>query len=135
MKPVIIERSSTVCPQCQEQLSSKILMHPIMPDMSHWLLPGIVHSTAYFSVPSIAVTRASLQRADDQRPHLTFRPQDFVVEAGRKSINLRRRSIHSYLDLFSSRQLLVMERAIELSTPIQVTALKSGAAAFDFVGI
>jgi putative DNA methylase len=39
---------------------------------------------------------------------------DFVIEAGPKSIDLVRRGIHNYLELFTGRQLLYLRRAIQL---------------------
>ena len=65
----------------------------------------------FFKTPA-AADLAAMQRANDRRPALAFTSQDFVVEPGHKSIQLVRRGIDNYLDLFSSRQLLVLERAI-----------------------
>src|SRR5690606_1221384 len=39
---------------------------------------------------------------------------DFGIEAGPKSIDLVRRGVNSYLELFSGRQLLYLRRAIQL---------------------
>jgi len=49
--------------------------------------------------------------ADACRAALPFDPDAFCVEGGDKSIQLLRRGIHSYLDLFSSRQLLFLDAA------------------------
>jgi putative DNA methylase len=54
------------------------------------------------------------QRADEQRSSLPLSPLDFAIEPGRKSQQLVNRRISSYLDLFSSRQLLYLARAVEL---------------------
>lgn len=47
--------------------------------------------------------------ADARRAALPFVPEAFCVEGGDKSIQLLRRGIHTYLDLFSSRQLLFLD--------------------------
>ena len=47
--------------------------------------------------------------ADAHRAALSFAPELFCVEGGDKSIQLLRRGIHTYLDLFSSRQLLFLD--------------------------
>ncbi|GAK55610.1 hypothetical protein U27_02444 [Candidatus Vecturithrix granuli] len=54
-----------------------------------------------------------LHQADRQREILDFGPtEDFAVQSGPKSDDLLRHHIHSYLDLFSSRQLLYLHQAI-----------------------
>ena len=65
----------------------------------------------FFKAPA-AADLAAIERANDKRPALAFIRHDFVVEPGHKSIQLIRRGIDNYLDLFSSRQLLVLEQAI-----------------------
>jgi putative DNA methylase len=55
----------------------------------------------------------ALAEADAQRATLPFAPADFQIGKGPKSKSLLARGITSYLDLFSSRQLLFLGRAIE----------------------
>jgi putative DNA methylase len=65
----------------------------------------------FFSAP----TSADLERrreADSLRPG--FRAGGFAVEHGPKSADLLAKGISCYLDLFSSRQLLYLKRAVEL---------------------
>ncbi len=58
---------------------------------------------------------ACIERADARRADLDFGPPcDFAIEPGPKSADLIRRGITSYLDLFSSRQLLYLRRAIDI---------------------
>jgi putative DNA methylase len=52
------------------------------------------------------------QRADARRAELPLRDGDFAVEGGNKSIQLLRRNISSYLDLFSGRQLIFLSEVI-----------------------
>ncbi len=55
-----------------------------------------------------------LRQANAEREQLPFAPADFVIEQGRKSRQLHARNIHNYRDLFSSRQLIYLHRAIQL---------------------
>ncbi len=52
-----------------------------------------------------------IRQADTRRSQLDLTCMDFAVLPGPKSTDLLRRSIHTYLDLFSSRQLLVFSAA------------------------
>ncbi len=55
-----------------------------------------------------------LERAQRARRDLSFDPAAFVILPGRKSVQLLNRGVDSYLDLFSSRQLLYLHHAIAL---------------------
>ena len=68
----------------------------------------------FFASPTLA-DLACIERADAQRASLDLgSPNDFVIEPGPKSGDLVRRGITSYLDLFSSRQLLYLRRVISI---------------------
>jgi len=68
----------------------------------------------FFARPNLA-DLACIERADAQRAGLHFGlPEDFTIEPGPKSTDLIRRGITSYLDLFSSRQLLYLRQAMDL---------------------
>lgn len=57
---------------------------------------------------------ARIQQVDEQRKNLDFgKTEDFTVHPGPKSDDLLRHNIGSYLDVFSSRQLLYLHQAIE----------------------
>jgi hypothetical protein len=56
--------------------------------------------------------RAILEKANSLRSALSLPPEQFCVVAGDKSIQLLHRQIANYLDLFSSRQLIVLSEAI-----------------------
>lgn len=109
----VIERSTGACPQCHETYRENLDV-PYYARYEALVVSSHCPQHKLFFRSVDPVTQASLDRADDLRPELTFRAQDFTVEPGRKSVHLRRRGIFSYLDLFSSRQLLVMERAVAL---------------------
>ena len=70
------------------------------------------HGT-FYSVPS-QLDLARIRQADALRKGLDFGPpEDFVVSDGPKSGDLLRHNVKSYLDVFSSRQLLYMHHAIQ----------------------
>lgn len=57
---------------------------------------------------------ARLDQAEAQRCKLEFGPpEDFRVKDGPKSRDLLKHNVHSYLDVFSSRQLLFLRQAIQ----------------------
>ncbi|MDX1413784.1 MAG: hypothetical protein R3293_06305, partial [Candidatus Promineifilaceae bacterium] len=109
----VIERSRSTCPQCRQTYQEDFSL-PYYARFEALAVAGHSRQHKLFFRAVDAATQASLQRADDQRSSLPFHAPDFIVEHGRKSIQLQRRGIRSYLDLFSSRQLLVTARAIEL---------------------
>lgn len=66
----------------------------------------------FFRPPS-KIDQDRIQQAEKQRPKLDFGSLDnFKVKDGPKSGDLLKRNIHSYLDIFSSRQLLYLHQSI-----------------------
>lgn len=66
-----------------------------------------------FFRPPGRIDQERIQQAEKQRPKLDFGGLDnFKVKDGPKSGDLWKRNIHSYLDLFSSRQLLYLCQVI-----------------------
>lgn len=78
---------------------------------------GAGDETLFFKVPD-AADRAILAEADALRPTLPFTAVEladqFAIAHGRKSRQLHAHGVRSYLDLFSSRQLLYLHHAIQL---------------------
>ncbi len=109
----VIERGTAVCPTCRDKYEED-LDTPYYMRYEPLILSGHCPQHGLFLRPIGELSRQALRQANDERSALRFRRQDFAVEAGRKSIQLLRRGIANYLDLYSSRQLLVLERAIEL---------------------
>ena len=55
-----------------------------------------------------------IEQANNQRNDLDFRPvKDFAVRNGPKSGDLLKRNVRSYLDVFSSRQLMYLDQSIQ----------------------
>jgi hypothetical protein len=109
----LVERSSPLCPDCRQRYVED-LSEPYYARYEPLVVSGHCPEHGLFLRALDPAAQDALQRADARRPELRFIAEDFEVVAGRKSIQLLRRGINSYLDLFPSRQLLVMERAIEL---------------------
>lgn len=57
---------------------------------------------------------ALIDQANALRPSLPFLRTDFEVNHGRKSRQLHLHGVDNYLDLFSSRQLLYLQKAVDL---------------------
>lgn len=55
-----------------------------------------------------------INRADNKRDELKFEKNDFIVIPGPKSSDLHKRGIKNYLDLFTSRQLIYLRKAIDI---------------------
>ena len=71
------------------------------------------HHGHFFSAPQQSELDA-ISVANRCRGDISFDPRDFDIFAGPKSGDLVKRSITSYLDLFSGRQLLYLEHATKL---------------------
>jgi hypothetical protein len=74
---------------------------------------GRCRTHGLFFAPVSRSLRGAIRQADEQRLHLGFPAAAFHVQAGPKSSDLIRSGIDSYLDLFSSRQLLYLHHAID----------------------
>ena len=108
----LYEKGHKVCSCGQEFLDDKSA-----PYYSRYVPVAIVgdcerHGT-FFAAPQEADLDA-IAHADAARPSLGFAPRDFEIAAGPKSRDLATHGVHSYLDVFSSRQLLYLRRAIDL---------------------
>ena len=108
----IIERGTSSCPQCNEPYLEDF-ERPYYARYEPLVVVGHCPQHKLFLRSMDQTALLAIQKANVQRADSPFQPQDFIIESGQKSINLRRRGIHSYLDLFSSRQLLVLEKAIK----------------------
>ncbi len=56
----------------------------------------------------------SISMADEKREKLGFDKKDFEIVPGPKSSDLHKRGISNYLDLYTSRQLIYLKKAIEI---------------------
>ena len=80
----------------------------------------LVHGL-FFAAPQICDIDL-IADADSRRSKLGFNDKNFEVHAGPKSIDLVNRGIHTYLELFSSRQLLYLHSAIKYLSRLESIA-------------
>lgn len=104
----LVEKTQTACPTCggaYEDLTDTpfYARYRLLVVAGHCPAHGLFHR-----VPDWR-DHERLAAADARRAALPFAPEAFGVVAGDKSAQLPRRGIHSYLDLFSSRQLAFLD--------------------------
>jgi putative DNA methylase len=114
----LVEKGSRKCTTCQ----SPYLEESETPYYARYEPLAVVGECSehglFFSRPS-AADLARLKETDEARP--SFPVAKFAVKVGPKSADLLRRKISSYPDLFSSRQLFYLQRAIALIPSFEPT--------------
>lgn len=108
----LITKSEKVCPICGQEYRELL----DVPYYARYTPIAVVATCPehglFFRSPG-ELDLARIDQAEKQRERLEFAsPQDFAVKDGPKSRDLRRRNVNSYLDVFSSRQLLYLHQAI-----------------------
>ncbi len=109
----VVERSETTCAVCGEEFY-EAFDTPYYGRYEPLVVVGRCPQHKLFFKPLDAADRQILQRAEGERATLAFDPAEFAIVPGQKSVQLIKRGISSYLDLFSSRQLLYLSHAIHL---------------------
>ena len=109
----VIDKSETECHRCGERYRELTELpfyarYAMLAVAGHCPQHGLFHKSPDWR------DRAAVARADDGRARLPLSAAEFCVEAGDKSIQLLRRNVHTYLDLFSSRQLAFLSAAARL---------------------
>ena len=109
----LITKSETQCPNCG-QTYRDLLDLPFYARYSPIaIVATCIEHGIFFRAPDDA-DRQRIKRADDSRLELDMSPmEDFRVADGPKAGDLLKRNIHSYLDLFSSRQLLYLHQSVQ----------------------
>ena len=108
----LIAKSEKECACCRQSYVERL----DLPFYARYTPVAIVASCGehgtFFRSPGEA-DFARIEEAAKWRTKLDFEPlEDFAVKDGPKSGDLRKRRIYSYLDLFSSRQLLYLHQAM-----------------------
>jgi len=110
----LITKTETACPTCKQKYQELL----DLPFYARYTPVAIVGDCPEHGVFFRSPGTADLERiceADRQRDTLDFgMVEDFAVKNGPKSGDLISRNIHSYPDVFSSRQLLYLYHSIEL---------------------
>ena len=109
----LINKAEKVCPICGQKYEELL----DIPYYARYVPIAIVATCPehglFFRSPG-EHDLARIGRAEEQRGRLDFGPpEDFRVKDGPKSGDLLKRNIRSYLDVFSSRQLLYLHQAIQ----------------------
>lgn len=105
--PFLIEKNRPECERCGEHFkdfcdSPYYTRYVLLTIAGHCDHHGLFHRSPDWR------DRAVLARADELRSSLPFRFDDYCIDSGDKSVQLINRNIHNYLDLYSSRQLLIL---------------------------
>jgi len=106
----LFEKTQTVCPTCGETFED-LADVPFYARYRLLVVAGHCHAHGLFHRTPDWRDHEHLAAADARRAALPFAPEAFGVVSGDKSAQLLRRGIHSYLDLFSSRQLAFLDAA------------------------
>ena len=108
----ILERKVKRCSHCGQRYRDD-MQRPYYQRYVPLAIVGHCPSHGLFFATPQASDYACLADAEAQRPSLPLRAADFHINPGSKSRSLVDRGIDNYLDLFSSRQLLFLQQAIE----------------------
>jgi putative DNA methylase len=106
----LIRKSSRLCRSCGGRYQEEIGT-PFYARYEPLAVVGECAAHGIFFAPPSATDLELLREADSLRPQ--FPPGEFAVLPGPKSGDLLRQGVSCYLDLFSSRQLLYLDRAIK----------------------
>ena len=107
----VVERGPDNCPHCAEPYVEE-LDRPFYSRYEPLVVSGHCLEHKFFMRPPDALALQGLALADKARAGLPFERAAFAIDYGRKSVQLLNRGVDNYLDLFSSRQLLYLDRAI-----------------------
>ena len=112
--PPLVEKRQTACAQCgcayEEDLG-----RPFYRRYQPLVVVGQCARHGLFYASPRAVDRERLAAADEQRASLYFEDAGgFLVNGGPKSRDLHNHGVQSYLELFSSRQLLYLHETLRI---------------------
>ena len=109
----VIAKGDKQCPSCGQQYEALIEL-PFYARYAPVAIAGVcAQHGAFYRTPNES-DLARINAADKRRGELDFGAlEDFAVSDGPKSADLLRHNVTSYLDVFSSRQLLYLHDAIE----------------------
>lgn len=109
-KPRIVEKDVKVCPECSKEYEYEVDV-PFYARYVPLVIAGECPEHGLFFKPPSDEDLACISQANELRSELDFERSQFEVIPGPKSIDLVRRGVTNYLDLFSSRQLLYLDSA------------------------
>ncbi len=107
----LIEKSEKVCAECERPFLDQLHL-PYHQRYAPIATVGKCSTHGLFFNAIHQAEQDALSTAEAQRDLLRFDPADFGIVPGPKSKTLGEKQIHSYLDMFSSRQLMVLHKVI-----------------------
>lgn len=107
----LVEKGQNQCPGCGQRYEEYLKLpyyrrYEMLAVAGHCEVHGLFHKAPDWR------DRAAQTKAEECRSSLPLPKEDFCVIAGDKSIQLHNKNIHTYLDLFSSRQLIFLNEVI-----------------------
>lgn len=110
----LLTKATNACVNCGQKYR-EFLDEPYYMRYICFAIVGNCPEHGFFMRPPEVADTKLIEKADKLRSLLSFGPmEDFAINNGVKSGDLVARNIHSYLDTFSSRQLLYLYHAIRL---------------------
>ncbi len=110
--PSLVTKAEKECPSCGQEYK-ELLDLPFYARYTPVAIFLFCDEHGYLFRPPGESDLALIELADSHRRNLDFGPAaDFKVKDGPKSGDLLKRSVHSYLDVFSSRQLMYLDQCI-----------------------
>ncbi|QTA83979.1 SAM-dependent DNA methylase domain-containing protein [Desulfonema limicola] len=115
---IILEKSVTSCPDCGQAFCEDYEI-PFYSRYTPLAVCGFCQEHGQFFKKPSALDMEKINISNTNRPDFNSGSDDFFkINSGPKSDDLIRRKIFSYLDLFSSRQLIYLQNAIDLLSDI-----------------
>lgn len=111
----LVEKSDKICEVCQHPYQDDLQM-PYYQRYTPIVVVGECKEHGIFFNTINQIERDAITHADRHRANLPFLPSDFSIVPGPKSKSLLDRKIESYLDVYSSRQLLLLHQASQILT-------------------
>jgi SAM-dependent methyltransferase len=134
-KPPLLPRTTHSCATCQQPYQEE-RQRPYYQRYEPLVVVGECPAHGLFFTTPGPQEQAAIAQANTARATLPFAPADFAIAPGPKSQNLLDRQVHSYLDLFTSRQLLFLQQAIAalrpFAPPIQLNLALLVSTALEF---
>ena len=110
--PRLVTKAEKECPSCGQEYK-ELLDLPFYARYVPVAIFLFCDEHGYLFRPPGESDLALIEQADSHRGGLDFGPAaDFKVKDGPKSGDLLKRNVHSYLDVFSSRQLMYLDQCI-----------------------
>lgn len=121
VRPRLIPKTEKICPTCGEKYR-ELLETPFYARYVPFAVVGNCEQHGLFFRSPGDADIERIAQAENRRATLDFGPPEaFAVANGPKSRDLVRHGVHSYLDVFSTRQLLYLDAAIRYFNDPTVT--------------